>query len=71
MKGKLYCGNYKPEENKTCDECGVEIGDYTIYEGITRCIGCWIEFEIKQFDDACANHFHPISCSKNKNIFYW
>lgn len=55
MEGKLYSGNYRPEENKKCDECGVEIGDYTIHEGITRCVGCWIEFEIKHFADACAN----------------
>lgn len=62
MEGKLYSGNYKPEENKTCDECGIEIGDYTIHEEITRCVDCWIEFEIKQFDDAYANG----ECSQEK-----
>lgn len=63
MECKLYSGFYKPEENKTCDECGVEIGDYTIYKGVIRCVGCWIEFDIKQFDDAFPDGVYAIARS--------
>lgn len=45
VEGKLHSGHYPQEENKTCDECGVKIGDYTIYKGKTCCVGCWVEFQ--------------------------
>ncbi len=45
VEDKLHCGFYAQTENKTCEECGVQIGDYTIYQGKTRCVGCWVEYE--------------------------
>lgn len=42
---KVKYGHYKPEMNRICDECGVEIGDYAYYRGMSRCVGCWVEYE--------------------------
>lgn len=42
---KVNYGHHKPEKNRICDECGVEIGDYAQYRGMTRCVGCWVEYE--------------------------
>lgn len=45
MEDKLQSGYYTQKENKTCEECRVQIGDYTIFQGKIRCVGCWVEFE--------------------------
>jgi hypothetical protein len=37
--------HYKPDKNKFCDECNVEVGDCVEYASKIRCIGCWVEFD--------------------------
>lgn len=66
MMYKFSSGHYKPEENKTCDKCGVAIGDYTNYEGVIRCVGCWIEYDIDQFDDAFPDGVFAIERSEEE-----
>lgn len=36
---------YKPDENKSCDECGCPVGPCTEYAGKIRCVGCWADFD--------------------------
>lgn len=43
---RMVSGHYKTEENKTCDECDCTIGDYIICERVTRCVGCWVEYDV-------------------------
>lgn len=66
----MHSGYYKPEENKMCEECGVKIGDYTIYEGKTRCVGCWIEFEA-DFDDGIYAISRPQNAPRVKVRALW
>lgn len=44
----MVSGHYQPEEHRVCDECGCSIGDYVICDGITRCVGCWVEYDVER-----------------------
>ena len=51
MGRKWDSGCYERTESKTCDECGGEIGDYTIHEEIVRCADCLEMYELNIWDD--------------------
>lgn len=60
VEDRLHSGNYTQEENKTCVDCGVNIGDYVIHRGKIRCVGCWIEFEV-DLDKCIADNNKKLS----------